>query len=304
MRQYPEDCCVSLWGHSLTCASIHMTGACFCGGHSLTCTSIHRTAACLCGGNSLTCASIHRTGACFCGGHSFTCASIHRTAVCLCGGHSLTCVSIHRTAACLCGGHSLTCASIHRTSACLCGGHSLTCTSIHRTAACLCGGHSLRSGYIVHSFVICFGSVRRMIPSFCFVHVHFMGSSSQSVILCITQSGLLHLGHVFMGTKCISASRLLVGRMSCMAAYHVDLIGASSPVVWRFRHMRFQPTARFFLVILISQSGFSFMDNCSRVEYMHLLKVWRLSVCVGGGIYAISIVYCCKCSDCFGILST
>jgi hypothetical protein len=129
---------------------------------------------------------------------------------------------------------------------------------------------------------MCFGFVRRMIPCVCFVHVHCIGPSPQSVALFVTESGLLHLGHVVVGTKCISASRSWVGRMSCMATYHIDLIGAASPVVWRFRHMRFQPTAGYFLVIRISQSGFSFMDSCSMVAYMRLLKVWQLSVCVCG----------------------
>jgi hypothetical protein len=159
-----------------------------------------------------------------------------------------TCASIHRTAACLCEGHSLTCACIHRTAACLCEGHSLTCASIHRTAACLFWFRSLRSGYIVHSFGICFGFVRRMIPRFCFVHVHCMRPSPQSVILCITHSGLLHLGHVFVDTKCISASRLWVGRMTCMAAYHVDLIGAASPVLWRFAICASKVLQKFFSI--------------------------------------------------------
>jgi hypothetical protein len=82
--------------------------------------------------------------------------------------------------------------------------------------------------------------------NFLFLHVHFMASSTQFVILCITESRLLHLGHVFVGIKFISASRLWVVRMSYMAAYHVDLIGAASQVVLRVRHIRFQPTARFF----------------------------------------------------------
>ena len=149
---------------------------------------------------------------------------------------------------------------------------------------------------------MCFGSVRRMIPSFCFVHVHCTGPSPHSVILCVTESGLLHLGHVFVGTRFISASLSWVGRMSCMAAYHVDVIGAASPLLCRFRHTRFQAAPGFFLVILISDSGFSFLDICSKIEYMRLLKVWRLSVCVGGAIYAISIVYCCKYSSFLGIL--
>ena len=68
-----------------------------------------------------------------------------------------------------------------------------------------------------------------------------------------------------MGTRFISARGSWVGRMSFMAAYHVDLIMLDSPLIWRLRHMRFQCTAGYFIIILISQSGFSFMVSCRRV---------------------------------------
>jgi hypothetical protein len=138
--------------------------------------------------------------------------------------------------------------------------------------------------HIVHSLGMCFVSILRMIRSFYFVHVHCRGPSPQSVTLCFTESGLLHLGHAFVDTRCISARRSWFGRMSFMAAYHVDWVRLDISLVWRLRHMRFQSTAGYFLIIRISQSGFSFMVSCRRVAQMRCLKVWRLSVGAGGGL--------------------
>jgi hypothetical protein len=78
--------------------------------------------------------------------------------------------------------------------------------------------------------------MQSIIPNLACAQFHMIGPSLQSVILCKTESSCPQVVHALVGFKWVAARRSLVGTMSCMAAYHEDVMGAGMALECRLSH--------------------------------------------------------------------
>jgi len=85
---------------------------------------------------------------------------------------------------------------------------------------------------------MCLGCMRSIAAILVIVQVHITGPFSQVISRCSSVSVEPHRAQDFVLVKLIAAKRLLVGIISCMAAYYVHFMGSESPVVCTFVHTR------------------------------------------------------------------
>jgi hypothetical protein len=149
-------------------------------------------------------------------------------------------------------------------------------------AACFCAGQNSYVGRMFHSSGRCVGCTRNMAAILALVQLHVTGPASHLVILCCRVSFTPHREHVMLETRLISANRSCVGKMSCIAAYHVDFIVSERPALCRILHTFCQGISGFLRMIRILLVSATSVVIVSNTLYIRCLKAFIDSYAPGG----------------------
>jgi hypothetical protein len=96
---------------------------------------------------------------------------------------------------------------------------------------------------------------------------------------------------VVVVARLVAANRSLVGRMSCMAAYHVDFIVPDSPAACRLAQTLCHGSVGYFWIIRLSLRSLLIASIISNTPYRRFVKTFIDSHLPGGVTYAISKAY-------------
>ena len=150
------------------------------------------------------------------------------------------------------------------------------------TAVSLWGGQSWKSGRKVHSTGTRRGSILRMAAIRVLIKGHITGLSPQATILCCSESRFPQRTQELVSVRSMVASRSFVGKMSCIAWYHVDVTESGASAACKFFHTLSHRVTGYLRVIHISVASSNVAVIARSTAYWRRFNCFIVSVAPGG----------------------